>query len=244
MRSPQMRTQSLAIAALQLPAQWGEPAEQLARADSLLASAPRLDLVLLPEAALTGYVSPRGETDLRASAEPVGGFTTTALAALAAKHEVHVAGPLIESDGGAHYNTTLVVSPRGEIVARYRKRHPWFLETWATPGEEPLPLFEIAGKRVTIATCYDVHFIAAESGDALHAADVLLFPSAWVEEEDSREQLLGELASTFRIAIVNANWGVGAPAVQGQGGSLIVSEAGEVLARAADRPQRICATLR
>jgi predicted amidohydrolase len=60
----------------------------------------------------------------------------------------------------------------------------------------------------------------------------LLFPSAWVEEEDTREERLSALARRFDVAIVNANWGIGAPRVPGQGGSMIVSRRGQVVARA------------
>lgn len=224
---------TLSVRALELPARWNAADEALADVDTLLSRAPA-DLVVLPEASLTGYLSPRGDTDLRPFAERVGGRTTEALAGLARKHRVHLAGPLVEKDGGAFYNTTVVVTPTGEVLARYRKRHPWIVETWATAGREPTPLFEVCGVRVTIAVCYDLHFLPSESSDALRAADVLLFPSAWVEDPDLRETRFTALAKRFGVAIVNANWGVGAPRVEGQGQSMVVSARGERLAMAAE----------
>jgi hypothetical protein len=52
-----------------------------------------------------------------------------------------------------------------------------------------------------------------------------LFPSAWVDEDetDGREVIFARLVRRFGISIVNANWGAGSPALQGQGGSRIVT---------------------
>ena len=233
------------VSAIQLPARFGDPALALAEVDALLAGAPT-DIALLPEASLTGYLSPAGGSDLREFAETLSGPTTIALAALARKHSVYLAAPLIERDAERFYNAMVVFDRDGGIVARYRKRHPWFPETWATPGEEALPVFDVDGARVTIAICFDLHFLATESTSALLASDVLLFPSAWVDDtpDDARGVLLGELALRFSIAVVNANWGIGRPRVNGQGTSRILSANGEVLARAklGDTAQRIDAS--
>ena len=57
------------------------------------------------------------------------------------------------------------------------------------------PLVEIAGVKLTIAICYDVHFLAEEAADVLAAADLLVFPSAWVEEEgDTRTPMFLSIA--------------------------------------------------
>jgi predicted amidohydrolase len=232
----------LHVAALELPARWNQPAITLAEADRLLSSAPAPDLVLLPEAALTGYLSPDRDFDLAPFAEPLTGATASALASLARAHACHVAGPLIERDGAHAYNAFLVFAPDGAVIAHYRKRHPWFPETWATPGDAPPPVFDVRGARVTLAVCFDAQFLAEDAATELTRADVLLFPSAWVERHDSRDALLGGLARRFAIAVVNANWGVGEPRVPGQGGSRILGPDGAVLAMAGG-PGRIDARL-
>jgi predicted amidohydrolase len=118
----------------------------------------------------------------------------------------------------------------------YRKRHPWYVETWATPGEAPAPVVTVAGLRVTVCICFDIHFLTEADVDA----DVLLFPSAWVDEDDdARATLLPEVARRFGVAVVNANWGVGTPRVKGQGGSMVVSREGDVLARCGATTRRL-----
>lgn len=222
----------LHVTVLELTARWNQPSVALADADRLLGSAPAPHLALLPETALTGYVSPELDFDLAPFAEPLTGPTADALATLARKHGCHLAGPLVERDGERAYNTLVVFAPDGSRVAHYRKRHPWYPETWATPGAEAPPVFDVRGARVTVAVCFDVHFVPDDAARELGEADVLLFPSAWVEKPDSRGTLLAGLARRFDVAIVNANWGIGTPRVPGQGGSRIVGRDGEVLALA------------
>jgi predicted amidohydrolase len=239
------RARPLRVAALELPARFGEPEAAFAEVETLLAGGPPTDLVLLPEASFTGYVSPDLERGPDCFAEPLGGPTTARLAALARAHAVHLVAPLILRERGCVYNAMLALRPDGSLAATYRKRHPWYLERWATAGEEANALFDVEGTRVAVAICFDVHFLAEESAEVLRAADLLLFPSAWVEEDDSRPVLLGELARTFGLAILNANWGRGTPRIAGQGGSLVVGPTGEPLARAPERagPHRVDAVL-
>lgn len=239
-----MSSRPLRVTALELPARWNEPARAWDDVRALLAKGPATDLVLLPEASLTGYVDPELACDLRPFAEPLAGPTTTAFAALARAHRAHVVGPLVLGEGERTYNALVAVSPAGEIVATYRKRHPWYVETWATPGTAPLATFQVKGHMVALAICFDVHFLEEESAAELQAADVLLFASAWVEREDSRPSMLRALARTFDVAIVNANWGPGVPRMWGQGGSRIVSSEGEALALAeGEGPLRVDADL-
>lgn len=220
---------------LELPASWGDPDRVLAAVDRELERGPETDLVLLPEASLTGYVSDRGDFDIGRFAEPLGGPTATAVAALAKRRGVNLVAPLVVEEGGRLFNTMIAVDRRGAPLFSYRKRHPWFPETWATAGSDPAPVLEIEGVKVTVAICFDVHFLEEDAAAALESSDLLLFPSAWVEEQDSRPTLLADLARRHRLAIANANWGPGIVEVAGQGGSSIIDARGETLARVGEQ---------
>ena len=222
---------TLRLSLLELPATWaagGGTAEALALVDRQLAAGPATDLVLLPEASLTGYVSPGGSFDLTPFAEPDDGPTARALAALATKHRVHLAAPLIERDGALLHNAFVILAPDGVQLAKYRKRHPWYPETWATPGDTPNPLVRIGSVDVTLAICFDVHFLEEEAPEVLDRAQLLLFPSAWVDDgpDDARGPLLAALAQRHDLTIANANWGPGAVRAQGQGRSRFVHATG------------------
>jgi 5-aminopentanamidase len=221
----------VAVAILELPARHGAPELALRDADQLLARGPRVDLALLPEASITGYVDAFGDFDLSPFAEPLLGRTFALMSELARLHATPIAAPLIERDGDRVFNAFFVVGPDGALVAHYRKRHPWLPEKWASPGDLEMPRFELAGVSFTIAICYDVHFLEREAMSVLGSVDALLFPSAWVDDDgkiDLRAGILGGIASRTGIIIVNANWGVGVPALRGQGASRAIAPTGEM----------------
>lgn len=212
------------LGALELPAAFDDLDAQLERVAATLAASPAIDLLLLPEAALTGYVSPALDFDLARFGEPSGGPTESRVATIARASRSAIVFPYVEADGARRFNAIAGVDVAGDVFFRYRKRHPWYPETWATPGDAELPRFVFRGLRITAAICFDVHFLAGESAETLRWADVLLFPSAWVDEGgDGRAPILRALADRFDVTIVNANWGRGEPAVPGQGDSRIVA---------------------
>jgi len=216
------------VTVLELAASWGQPARVLDAVTARLAAGPATDLVLVPEAALHGYVSPEGDFDLTRFGEPLDGPTARACAALAVARGIHLVASLVLREGAALYNAMICFDPRGELAFVYRKRHPWIPETWATAGPAPPPVIDVLGCKVTIAICYDVHFLWRDAARELEAADLLLFPSAWVERPDTRAARLARLAQGAGLTIANANWAPGVVRVPGQGGSCIVAPDGTV----------------
>jgi predicted amidohydrolase len=78
----------------------------------------------------------------------------------------------------------------------------------------------------------------------LKEADVLLFSSAWVDEEsDARPGLLQPLAKEHEVAVLNANWGPGKPRLEGQGGSLFIDAKGHLQSRLEVAKGRLDVTL-
>ena len=214
------------VCVVELPARHGALGAQVKLAGDLVgSSAP--DLVVLPELALTGYLTGDLDFDLTAFAEPLP-VGTARLAALAQRCGADVVGPVVEAFRGRAYNTTVGVTPAGKRWLHYRKRHPWYPETWATPGGGAFPLVEWRGLRVSCAVCFDLHFLPDEAASVLLSADLLLFPSAWVDAGDTRRPMLEALAEAFGVTVLNANWGRGQPALQGQGGSMAVWPDGRV----------------
>ena len=239
------------LTALQLPARFDAVKQQLAFAELLLEAGPRTDLVLLPEAALTGYVSGDGDFDLTGLAEPLDGRSRAGLAHLARRFDCLVVGPVIERDVTGIYNSLLGVTPDGATLLHYRKHHPWFPEKWATPGPTGGAVVTWRGRKLVPAICFDVHFLSEDAGAALNEADLLLFASAWVDDDepgvqppsDSRPPLLQGIAARHSIAVLNANWGPGRPLIHGQGGSLFVDASGELEARLTTDTGRLDVTL-
>lgn len=214
------------VGILQLPHRFGQPAIQWELLERAMNTAPACDLVVLPELAITGYVSASLEFDLSRFAEPLSGPTLERGMALARRAQRDLLVPLVERDAsGGLWNSVVWLGPNHDLVAHYRKRHPWYPETWANEHQQAAPVVTRHHTTTTIAICFDVHFLAHEWKDP---AAVLLFPSAWVEEHDSRPALLSEVAQRHNAWVFNANWGPGVPAISGQGHSMIVSPEGGV----------------
>ena len=159
---------------------------------------------------------------------------TQALSELARRHGVALCCPAVERGGDDVYNACVVFDRSGRELVRYRKIHPWLPELHVAPGDPPFGSFELDGVRFALAICYDVHFLGDEAADELEAADVLLLPTAWVDDRRDGRAMLADLARDFDVWIVNANWGVGTPRVRGQGGSRVVDPRGRIVARAGD----------
>ncbi|MDX2015921.1 MAG: carbon-nitrogen hydrolase family protein [Myxococcaceae bacterium] len=220
------------VTVLEVPARFGEVPTQLEWVRAALEARAPGDIVVLPEAALTGYVSGALDFDLSRFAEPLEGSQLSGLRTLARDFDTCLIGPVIERHGERCFNSQVVVAPTGELLAHYRKRHPWYPETWASPGDRPWPRFELGGLSGSLAVCFDVHFLAEEAAEVLAAVDVLFFCSAWVDDAgDSRPGHLAPLARRYGLEIVNANWGPGTPRVPGQGGSMVVDRTGAVVGR-------------
>lgn len=225
------------LALVEVAARYGAPDET---ADRIIAATQGLpaDLVVLPECALSGYVDPQGGCDLAPfveAAATLGEDLTLRASAIGsiARHArtLHTTwiAPLIERDArGRLFNSVVAIDPTGRVSARHRKRHPWFPELWATPGEEPFQVVSIAGREVMLAICFDVHFLEREAAAALRRAEVLVFPSAWVDEgdHDLRGAIFDQLVRRFGLVVANANWGPGEPRIHGQGRSRIVRRDG------------------
>jgi predicted amidohydrolase len=218
------------LALLELPARFDAFDRSFADARALALRSPA-DLVLLPECALTGYVDPSGACELARFAEDASGTTSAALAALAKEARAVVVGPWIEREGARVFNSVVGFDREGRRVVHYRKRHPWFPEVWAHEGDLPYPTLEVGGVRMTLAICFDVHFVEREAAALLSSSEVLLFPSAWVDDGpiDLRGEIFRRIAEAHDVSVANANWGPGVPRVRGQGRSRFVSPNGDVV---------------
>ena len=168
-----------------------EKAENLERAEMLIAQAAAWgsDLVVLPE--LWTYLGPsKRHAEV---AEPIPGETTEFLARLAGRYGFWlVGGSFLEAVEGSErvYNTSVVLNPDGELVARYRKLHLFDVEVEGTtyqesatmaPGEEVV-VASLAGVPVGLTLCYDLRFPELYRRLAAWGARLITVPAAFTME--------------------------------------------------------------
>lgn len=140
------------------------------RLDLLMHLYPWVEMVVFSELAADGP-NP-------ASAQPMGGPNEQAFAEMAKKHNIWlVPGSVFEKKDGRIYNTTPVLNPAGEIIARYRKMFPFTpYEDATTPGED-FCVFDVPDVgRFGVAICYDIWFPEVLRTLTSMGAEVILNP--------------------------------------------------------------------
>ena len=132
---------------------------------------PWVDMVVMAELSLFGPNI--------ANAQPMPGRVEDALRAMARDLDLWlVPGSLHESDAGRIYNTTPVINPRGEVVARYRKMFPFLpYEKGITAGSD-FVVFDVPKVgRFGVSICYDMWFPETTRTLAWMGAEVVIHPT-------------------------------------------------------------------
>jgi len=89
-----------------------------------------------------------------------------------------VPGSLYERDGDRIYNTSPVINPQGEVVARYRKMFPFLpYEKGVTAGSE-FVVFDVPQVgRFGVSICYDMWFPETTRTLAWMGAEAIIHPT-------------------------------------------------------------------
>jgi predicted amidohydrolase len=138
----------------------------------------RVDLLVLPELASSGYVF-ESEAEAARTAEDAGGRMVAALSEVCAAAAMHCVVGVNEREGNARHNSAVLLGPDGTL-ATYRKLHLFHDEqSWFQPGAE-LPVVDLPFGRVGMVICYDLWFPEAVRHLALAGAEVVAVPTNWV----------------------------------------------------------------
>jgi formamidase len=230
---------TLSIAALQTAPVARDPAATLAqlaeRAPRVRSMMPQAQLLLLPELHLSSSPPPFEERDGYADevAVEIPGPLTEELGEIAQAAGLWlVPGSVFErGDGGQIHNTCLVLSPEGELVARYRKMFPWQPSEGCVAGDE-FVTFEIPEVgTIGLSICYDGSFPETCRQLAWMGAEVVLQPSLTTTSDRDAEIVMARANAIFnQLYVVSLN----AAAPAGLGRSAIVDPEGIVRMQAGD----------
>ena len=140
---------TIRVAACQIDVSLGEVDRNLERIERAVADAAGQGarLVVLPEAAVTGYVFGSLDEAL-AVAQRASAVATDRLAALSAQHAVGLIVGTLEAEAREVFNTALIFAEDGRRY-RYRKMHLPYLgvDRFATPGPDPAEVYDLAAWR-------------------------------------------------------------------------------------------------
>ncbi|HHT8897608.1 TPA: carbon-nitrogen hydrolase family protein [Burkholderia cenocepacia] len=222
---------------VQLAGRDGDTPTNLRRTlEAIATCAPGTDLVMFPEAQLTGFLDP---SNLAGLAEPLDGPSVGAVIAAARARDVAVVVGLIENDGGRFYNTTVFVTPNG-IALRYRKTHLWVGEHGVVLPGDRYATVEWRGVRIGLLICYDSEF--PETGRALAAlgAQLILVTDGNMEPYRNvhRTSVTARAMENQVFAAVANRVGGGSHDVVFAGGSLAVDPFGNLIFEAGNTESR------
>ena len=201
------------------------------RAADLVRAQTGSDLVLLPELWPQGGFAYRSWAD---QAQPMDGPVVESMRRAAADlgATVHMGSFVERGDDGRLYNTSVLLSGTGDVLATYRKIHLFGF------GEgEPVLLG--AGDQVVVhdglglATCYDLRFPELFRALLDRGAEVVLLVAAWPAKRVHHWRLLAQARAVENQSYVLACNTAGTHAgYQMGGGSVAVDPGGAVVAEA------------
>ncbi|MGE0909752.1 carbon-nitrogen family hydrolase [Bacillus atrophaeus] len=219
------------ISCLQFDIAYGNPSENIKKAESLIEKESKhADVLVLPELWTTGY----DLTNLDLLADDDGLAAQSWLKKTAKTHGVHlVAGSVAVRKGGHIYNTMYIADKEGKIVKEYRKAHLFqlmdehlYLSAGSADG-----YFELDGVKSSGLICYDIRFPEWIRKHTTKGANLLFISAEWpLPRLDHWKSLLIARAIENQCFIAACNCTGSNPDNEFAGHSLIIDPWGRILA--------------
>ncbi len=201
-----------------------------ARIELLMYVYPWVQMVVFSELAAFG--------PLTAHAAPLPSAVEASFQEIARRHQIWLLpGTFFEKADNVIYNTAPVINPAGEIVGRHRKLFPFLpYEDGVASGTEFMVFDVPAVGRFGVSICYDMWFPETTRTLVSMGAEVILHPTFTLTiDRDVELAIVRASAAQNQCFVVDIN-GVGDG---GNGRSLIVGPAGDVLHQAGNSEEMI-----
>ena len=217
------------VTILQLNSVWGNPDENIKRAEHLMAQAPDNDLYILPEMWSTGFATePFGIAEDENECKSLSWMRK-----VAQEHHCAICGSLAISRDGIFKNRHYFVDGRKRSVTYYDKHHLFRYgheDRFFKPGEEHT-IVEYMGFRILLLTCYDLRFpVWSRYAEALQY-DIIICVANWPDSRQNAWQILTRARAIENQAFVIACNRVGDDMhCHYRGQSSIISPIGKTLA--------------
>jgi predicted amidohydrolase len=204
--------------------------------DNVAAMRQRLDVLMMrfpwTQMVLFSELSPYGP--LPRFAQPFPNHVLDEFCIDARRHHIWlIPGSMFEKAGdGRIYNTSVVINPDGEIVAKYRKMFPFRpYETDEVSAGTEFCVFDVPGiGRFGLSICYDIWFPETTRHLTSQGVEVLLHPvMTGSTDRDAELSIARATAAQFQCYVFDVN-GLGAGGV---GRSCVVGPSAHVLYQAA-----------
>lgn len=213
---------------------WHDPVTSLARAAEVIAKAREggADLVVLPEMCTTGFTM-----EAERWAESLDGPSVAELARLARESSIHlIAGVATRGEEDRFFNSALLIGPRGELLAEYRKQRLFDFarehETYAA-GDRPV-IVQVGDVRLALFICFDLRFPELFRAAAPYA-DAIVVIANWPSKRQMHwEVLLRARAIENQAYVIAVNRTGRGGELEYAGGSFVHEPWGETIATGGD----------
>lgn len=177
------------------------------RVEALIAQAdPDCDLIVFPEAALTGYCFADADETRRGAVEQAGPEIAR-LQEIAAARQLSIVIGAVERRGAQLRNTVFFLEPDGSVFS-YHKSHLPFLgvDRFVEAGERPAAVFDTRFGKIGLIVCYELRFPEAARIAALQGARLILQPTNLPEGGESHPDFLTRArACENRVHFISCN---------------------------------------
>lgn len=175
----------ITVAAVQLKPDLGEVEDNLVKMSdfvSKIASQQKVDLILFPELATSGYEMGVKFTDV---AQIVPGPTVNLMAQRAQEFGVYIAFGMVSKEKveSIVYDTAVLVGPDGELIGEYQKTHLRGEERLAFREGYKIPIFETELGNLGIMLGWDLAFPEVARSLALQGAELMCVLASWEHDE-------------------------------------------------------------
>jgi predicted amidohydrolase len=223
------------IAALQLDLPYGDNRDRLEKETArVLARFPWVRMVVFPELCSFGPGL--------SFAEAMPGPTEIRYQALAKKHNLWlIPGSIYERVGEDIFNTTPVINPEGQVVARYRKMYPFLpYEKGVKSGTEFVTFDVPEVGRFGLSICYDGWVPETTRALVWKGAEVILHPTMTGTIDRAQELIIAQAnAITNQCYFVDVN----CAGQLGNGRSIIVGPEGEIIHQSGEVEEQVPFTI-
>ena len=195
---------------------------------------PWVDMMVFHELVVPGlvqFVTPEDKDWWKKNSGPVPSPQTDRLCEVARKVKRWlIPGSMWEIDGDKMYNTSIVISPDGDIIAKYRKMFPWLPYEAGTNAGDQFCVFDITGVGCFgLCICYDMWFPEVARTLAWMGAEVILQPTLTPTSDRPLELVMARANALFNQCYFVSVNGIGD---WGGGRSTIIDPDGRVLQEA------------
>lgn len=224
------------IASIQLKVIEESKDKALMHASRMIRQCHGADLVLLPELWNIGFMS---FDRYRNEAETQEGPTLTLLRTLAKELSCHLyTGSFVEKRADRFYNSSFLVSPKGDLLGSYQKIHLFTYQSEEaeilTPGTSVTVIPTPFGK-FGLATCYDLRFPEFFRKMLDQGAEFFLVASAWPAPRLEHWLLLNRTRALENLSYLISSNCVGINrGTQFAGHSLVVDPMGQIVGGSKD----------